>query len=220
MFMISARQQQPVHRRALTDDRLSAIQRLRYEVYCLERKFRDAAEYPDGLERDEYDAHSTHICATDSTGAVVGTVRLVHHSPLGLPVQQHGATLAVSADELRQRKTAEVSRLILAKKYRRHTLDQPLLLWGLFARAYEESCRLGIGYWVAAMEEGLWRLLRRFGFPVDPIGEGIDYFGPVIPYGIVVSELAEGYRNFRSLQSSTAAGRPAIAAKFEMTVAA
>jgi N-acyl-L-homoserine lactone synthetase len=219
MFMISARQHQ-VHRRALTDDRLSAIQRLRYEVYCLERKFRDAAEYPDGLERDEYDTHSTHICATDSSGAVVGTVRLVHHSPLGLPVQHHGAALAVSAEELERRKTAEVSRLILAKEYRRHTLDQPLLLWGLFARAYEESCRLGIGYWVAAMEEGLWRLLRRFGFPVDPIGDAIDYFGRVIPYGIVVSELAEGYRNFRSLQTATAGGRPEIAVKFELTVTA
>ena len=219
MFLISARQHQ-VHRRALTDDRLSAIQRLRYEVYCLERKFRDAAEYPDGLERDEYDAHATHICATDSTGAVVGTVRLVHHSPLGLPVQQHGATLSVSSEELQQRKTAEVSRLILAKEYRRHTLDQPLLLWGLFARAYEESCRLGIGYWVAAMEEGLWRLLRRFGFPLWPIGESIDYFGPVTPYGARVSELAEGYRTIRSRQTATAGKRPEIAGKFELTVAA
>jgi len=218
MFLISARHQ--VHRRAVTDDRLSAIQRLRYEVYCLERKFRDAADYPDGREHDEYDPHSTHICATDATGAVVGTVRLVHHSPLGLPVQQHGARLAVPADELERRRTAEVSRLILAKQYRKHTIDQPLLLWGLFARMYEESCRLGIGYWVAAMEEGLWRLLRRFGFPVDPIGDAIDYFGPVVPFGVVVSALEKGYQNFRALQAATSGGRSEIAGKFQLTVAA
>ena len=218
MFLISARHE--VHRRAVTDDRLSAIQRLRYEVYCLERGFRDAADYPDGREYDEYDPHATHICATDTSGAVVGTVRLVHHSPLGLPVQQHGARLSVAADELERRRTAEVSRLILAKQYRKHTIDQPLLLWGLFARMYEESCRLGIGYWVAAMEEGLWRLLRRFGFPVDPIGESIDYFGPVVPYGVVVSAVEKGYQNFRALQHATAGGRQEIAGKFQLTVAA
>src|SRR4030095_13231226 len=56
-------------RRPPPDNRLRAIHRLRYEVYCLERKFRDATECPDGLERDEYDAHSIHVYATAPTGA-------------------------------------------------------------------------------------------------------------------------------------------------------
>lgn len=214
MHMISARPD--VHRRAATDGRLSAIQRLRYEVYCLERKFRDAADCPDGLERDEYDAHSTHICATDSTGAVIGTVRLVHDSPLGLPVQRLGAVLSISAEELRQQKSAEVSRLILAKNYRRHTIDQPLLLWGLFGRMYEESLRRGTGYLVAAMGEGLWRLLRRFGFPFHPIGEPIVYFGTVVPYGAGIGSLEAGFQKIRALQHTLAGRRQ----EFELSVAA
>src|ERR1700712_1942968 len=31
---------------------------LRFQVYCLERKFENEEEHPDGLEKDEYDAHS------------------------------------------------------------------------------------------------------------------------------------------------------------------
>jgi N-acyl-L-homoserine lactone synthetase len=201
------------------DDRLGAIQRLRYEVYCLERKFRDTAECPDGLERDEYDPHSIHLCATDDAGAVAGTVRLVRHSDLGLPVQRY-AELSIPAQNIPPNQWAEISRLIVAKRYRRPTLDQPLLLWGLFGRMFEESRRRRIRYLVAAMDKTLWRLLRRFGFPFVPVGEPIDYFGPVVPYGAMLDSLEPGYQKIRAYLRQVADTRPELADKFRLSVAA
>ena len=39
-------------------DLLAQSYRLRYQVYCLERKFLPAEDYPAGLELDEFDSHS------------------------------------------------------------------------------------------------------------------------------------------------------------------
>ena len=40
------------------------LRRLRYEVYCLERRFVDAAPCAEGQESDEYDPHAVHFAAT------------------------------------------------------------------------------------------------------------------------------------------------------------
>src|SRR5689334_4534854 len=63
---------------------------LRHQVYCLERGYE-----PDkgGVETDEFDAHSRHVVLRrQSTGQVVGTVRLVLSSPdapeLSFPMQR------------------------------------------------------------------------------------------------------------------------------------
>ena len=198
---------------------LDDIHRLRYEVYCLERKFRDAADYPDGRELDEFDAHSINVFARDSKGDVAGAVRLVRHSALGLPVECHGR-LSLATRDVPRRDWAEVSRLILAREYRRQTLEEPLLLWGLFGRMFEVSRQAGITYWIAAMEDSLYRLLRRFGFPFSPAGEPMDYFGRVVPYGATLDSLEPGYRKIRAFQARMAGSRPELADKFRLRVAA
>jgi N-acyl-L-homoserine lactone synthetase len=198
---------------------LDAIHRLRYEVYCLEQKFRDAADYPDGREQDEFDPHSIHVFARDTKGDVAGAVRLVRHSPLGLPVECHGP-LSLATRDVPRRDWAEISRLVLARQYRRQTLEEPLLLWGLFGRMFEVSRREGIIYWIAAMEDSLWRLLRRFGFPFSPAGEPMDYFGHVVPYGATLDSLEPGYRKIRAFQARMAGSRPELADKFQLRVAA
>src|SRR5439155_21392497 len=62
---------------------------LRYQVYCLEREFLPASAYPDGLEIDEFDAHSVRIGVFNSEDEILGTARLVEPSPGGLPLFQH-----------------------------------------------------------------------------------------------------------------------------------
>jgi hypothetical protein len=42
---------------------------LRYQVYCLERKFLRAENYPSGLEIDEFDRHAIHVGAASRRGA-------------------------------------------------------------------------------------------------------------------------------------------------------
>ncbi len=63
--------------------------RLRYQVYCLERKFLRAEDYPNGLEIDEFDRHAAHIGAIDSHGELAGTARVVRASEQGLPIFEH-----------------------------------------------------------------------------------------------------------------------------------
>ena len=59
-----------------------AVRRLRYEVYCLERQFVDAALFKrSDRESDEYDPHAVHFAATTPSGGVVATLRLVLDSP-------------------------------------------------------------------------------------------------------------------------------------------
>ena len=62
---------------------------LRYSVFCLERGFLKAEDYPDGLEKDEFDAHSIQLAVRDTQGRLAGTARLVRNSPLGLPLERH-----------------------------------------------------------------------------------------------------------------------------------
>lgn len=174
---------------------LAAVRRLRYEVYCLERRFVDAALCAEGQESDEYDPHAVHFAATTPSGSVVATLRLVLNSALGFPLEAHADGLLVARPGPERARTGEISRLIVAADYRAGTIRQPLLLFGLFRHLYEECRRLDLGYLVAAMEGGLARLLRRLGFHFLPLGDSISYFGEVVPYGATLASMRPGYEN-------------------------
>jgi N-acyl amino acid synthase of PEP-CTERM/exosortase system len=59
---------------------------------------------------------------------------------------------------------------------------QPDILLGIFRQAYRHCQRQGIGHLYMALEKPLVRLLERlFYFSLEPIGEPVDYYGPVIP---------------------------------------
>jgi N-acyl-L-homoserine lactone synthetase len=174
---------------------LAAVRRLRYEVYCLERQFVDAALFKEGQESDEYDPHAVHFAATTPSGGVVATLRLVLDSPRGFPLEGHADGLLDQRAEVERARTGEISRLIVAADYRSGTIRQPLLLFGLFRHLYDECVRLGLGYLVAAMEGGLARLLRRLGFSFQPLGAPINYFGEVVPYGATLASMQAGYEN-------------------------
>ncbi len=174
---------------------LAAVRRLRYEVYCLERQFVDAARCADGQESDEHDPHAVHFAATTPAGGVVATLRLVLDSPLGFPLEGHADGLLHARPRWERIETGEISRLIVAADYRAGTIRQPLLLFGLFRHLYEECGRLGLGYLVAAMEGSLARLLRRLGFPFLSLGDPISYFGEVVPYGATLASMRPGYEN-------------------------
>lgn len=62
-----------------TPELLETAHRVRYQVFCVENKdYEDPAEHPDGLERDRYDAHSSHALVMHrQSGKAVGTVRVI-----------------------------------------------------------------------------------------------------------------------------------------------
>ena len=59
-------------------DRRRAAHGLRYQVYCVENAFENAAAHPDCMEADEFDGHAAqHLLQRLSDGAAIGTVRLI-----------------------------------------------------------------------------------------------------------------------------------------------
>lgn len=194
---------------------LAPLQRLRYEVYCLEQAFLDAAAYPDGIESDHHDANSAHVAARMRDGGLVGTVRLV------CPGEGQAFPFEAQCQVFEQvvlpprAESAEISRLIVHKSFRRRapgarTQDgedaprreggrrlrsrrgrgnSPLLLLGMYRALYRYSVANGIRYWYAAMESSLARSLDKMGFPLAPIGPEGDYYGPVTLHMVDLRDL-------------------------------
>src|SRR5688572_31991339 len=92
--------------------------RLRYQVYCQERGFLPAGDYPDEIEVDLFDRHSVHVGVLNLQGEVIATARLIARSDAGLPLLHHCTLFAGAAllDDT-TRRVVEVSRLAVSRKY-------------------------------------------------------------------------------------------------------
>jgi N-acyl amino acid synthase of PEP-CTERM/exosortase system len=167
--------------------------RLRYQVYCLERKFLPAANFPQGLEMDDFDRHAVHVGAMDGCGVLAGTGRVVKVTAAGpgLPLFQHCRIFAEETELLDPDNTVvEISRLSMSRGYwrrrlkglpKRHDVRRDVFL-ALAKAIYQATKRLGATHWIVATETSLQRLLAHYGFPFRVIGPECDYGGPVSPY--------------------------------------
>ncbi|MBK8576338.1 MAG: PEP-CTERM/exosortase system-associated acyltransferase [Elusimicrobia bacterium] len=98
---------------AATEEKVNQVFQLRYRSYAEDFQLIDPILLPERRERDLYDPWSLHAVAFDGGNQMVGTVRLVLNSSLGLPCLE-----AADADEKNRlassKKVAELSRLALA----------------------------------------------------------------------------------------------------------
>ncbi|MCA9354922.1 PEP-CTERM/exosortase system-associated acyltransferase [Candidatus Kaiserbacteria bacterium] len=116
--------------RADTPELLNEVFRLRYQVYCIEHKFENQDDFPDGRESDAYDKHSIHsLLVHKPSGVIAGSVRLVlplmNNPDHSLPIDHvcDEAALHDSSLFLREH-TGEVSRFAIAKTFRRRIGEQ------------------------------------------------------------------------------------------------
>lgn len=199
---------------ASTESLLDQAYRLRYQVYCLERGFEDAATNPDGRERDEFDDHSVHrLLVHAETGLIVGGVRLVlprqDHLKNCFPIQgvcQVGPLQPALSNGLSE--TAEISRFCVSKAFRRllpkgrgralgktSRLDVepaaflPLMTLELMNAVIQMSEENGIKQLCAAMEPSLLRLLSRLGLEFTPLGDLVSFHGVRQPCYANIDEL-------------------------------
>ena len=174
-----------VARIAPADPWLAELQRLRYDVYCLEREFISPNRFPDRRERDDYDDAALHFAAWID-GDLAGTVRLVPDSPVGFPMEQFAPAGLTRSAGLARERTAEISRLVLARQYRRSgTSTGSRLLSELFRHGFDQGIQLGFDTLIAALEPTLLRLLTRLGYVLKPIGSPFDWYGPVMPCTVI-----------------------------------
>jgi N-acyl amino acid synthase of PEP-CTERM/exosortase system len=94
------------------------VHALRYAVYCKEKGFLDAKNYPDGREQDVYDDYSVNFAAYSKTGEIVGTVRMVIPKPGQRFPYQDFCEPFPSVVLPPVGKTAEISRLIITPQMR------------------------------------------------------------------------------------------------------
>lgn len=202
-------------KRLQTAEELAESYRLRWQVYCLERGFLPAEDYPKKQETDRYDARSLHFGAFYCrTGELVGTLRLIVTDLEELPIFHHCQIDRGRLPSAVARQCGEISRLAVSKQLRRRKGDghyglaeaadapreaasadrrvsprRPQIVMGLYKALYQESLRHGVQYWFAAMETSLSRLLERFHFSFDVMGPEVDYYGPVTPYIAAIRNL-------------------------------
>jgi N-acyl amino acid synthase of PEP-CTERM/exosortase system len=183
-------------------DLLEESYRLRYQVYCLERKFLSADDHPDGMEIDAYDQHSVHVGVLNAAGEVAATARLVEFTAAGLPALDHCEIYPQEQfPHDASRRVVEVSRLSVSRRYNRRAADGFYSLQGqkvrpdsperrgggelvmtMYKALYQASKRRGFTHWLAATERSLQRLVAKYGFPFRAIGPVTDYCGNVSPY--------------------------------------
>ena len=68
------------------------------------------------------------------------------------------------------------------------------MTFGIFKEMYQASKRQDIKYWYVLMEKSLYLLLKIHGFVFNPIGDEINFYGPVKPYLASLEELEKSVR--------------------------
>jgi N-acyl amino acid synthase of PEP-CTERM/exosortase system len=194
---------------AVSDRQLIEAHRLRYVVYCEDRGYEDPAEFPEGLEKDEFDNNSVHALVRHrSSSQVAGVVRLIFsdrsNPESSLPIELHcGDTFdraVLDQFEFSRPHIAEVSRFAVSSQFvsgagiKKAPEDDssqyfPHISLGLIAMLFVASAHSQITHWYAVMEPSLSRLLSRSGIEFTPIGPIFDYNGKRQPMIAKVNDL-------------------------------
>lgn len=164
---------------------------LRYQVYCLDKGFEAAEDFPDEMEIDEYDHNAVHFIVKDKrNGQWLAAMRLVISSPDQLPLRKVVAINdAETIDQIP--KVAELSRLSVLEDFRYTPCPKdensirptgPELILGLL-RAGKLYCQCnGIEHWLFLCRNSLAHILKRSGLNVHKIGPKCNYRGPRFPF--------------------------------------
>lgn len=195
--------------RADTPEMLRVAHAIRYQVYCLERKFENAAEHDDGLECDDFDAMAFHsLVFHRSTSDAIGTARLIlpRYASGGLPIERLLRENGLRAeDHFSPDTVAEVSRFSISNRLRRRCgTELPtsgerraketcsvLPCLGLLQDLLRQSVALGLTHWAAVMEPKLLRMLAAIGIHTTPVGPLVSYHGLRQPSYCRLSEMLE-----------------------------
>jgi N-acyl amino acid synthase of PEP-CTERM/exosortase system len=191
---------------------------LRYRVFCEEARFEEASRFPDEQERDEYDPGAAHFIVWDRLSHEwVGAMRLVPASEKTMPSEAIAGRLFAGSDEERTRST-EFSRLCVRAQYARTDSGFRIGHWAppgsersegriVFFRQWEHEIiqRLiyaslgwqmanGFDYTYFIINRALARVLKRFGVPLEVVGEPLEHRGTRIPHRGIVRATYAGMR--------------------------
>lgn len=190
---------------------------LRFQVYCLERKFENEEEHPDGLEKDIYDAHSIQgVLFHRPTRGVIGSVRMILPKPGGGDSLPAATLLRENAldlsDYVNPAQCIEVSRFAISKEFRRRKSDEVeaaettraeacretnLAFLSMLQFVLRESVKRDILFWTAVMEPKFLRLLARMGICYTSLGPLVMHHGMRQPCYCYLPDMLENARRLQ-----------------------
>ncbi|MDN5836178.1 MAG: PEP-CTERM/exosortase system-associated acyltransferase [Nitrosospira sp.] len=208
---------------------LREVFHLRYQVLCIEQRLPgfDALHYPEERERDSHDDRSSHILLRHRpSGEFVGTARLILPDPSSqekaFPIEQHTQfdPALFDINTLPRQHTAEVSRLLIVRRFRRRKGDNenleservvarsgikkqrrfPHPMLALAVGLMRMSVTHDITHWLSIMDPSLNRLLSLYGLDHDPAGPITEHHGPRRPYHVnLIRMLDRMYENHNQI---------------------
>lgn len=159
-----------------TDELREEVFRLRYQIFCLEAGFEDAAAFPDKLEQDAYDKWSRHILLKHrASGEYIGTLRIIlpkKEEPLKSFPLQAVCTHSLIHDPQISSRLCEISRLCVSKSFRRRAFDRSI---------FSDYHQIDLSAAKAAVNQAV---LRRV-IPYSPIGLFKKAFEVILNEGLV-----------------------------------
>ena len=191
---------------------LKKAQKIRFSVYCDEFGYENRADFPGGLETDEYDDQSVHaLIVHRATSTPAGCVRMVPtlaDSPDAmLPFEKYCADSLdhgfVDSLKLDRSTVCEISRLAVDRAFRRRGAKEyqtrfghvgelqfssaerrtlPLIAVSAYLAATAITEHTGHTNVFAMMEPFLPRLMSRSGINFERAGADIEYHGNRAPY--------------------------------------
>lgn len=206
---------------AYTDGMKEKVYRIRHQVYCEDLKFE--APRPNGLETDDYDAHSLHLLIrSKQTGDFVGCTRIVRARPGApehpLPFEKTcAATLdrsIVDPSRLPREAIAEVSRLAVVAKYRRRKDDEkkeplpvqdsdfgtpaqprfPYIPIALYLGTIELARINNIKTLFVLTQRRLATHFRRLGVNIRLIGDAVEHRGERVPSMLDIDDIIKNMK--------------------------
>ena len=192
---------------ALTPELAKEVYRIRHKVYCEDLKFE--ATRTDGMETDEYDAHSLYgLVQSTKTGEYVGCARLILPCPgdpnKSFPVENSCAQTMdrrlFDSRAVPRQKIGEVSRLAVIASYRRRKGEEhrpapvddesfgtekqprfPYIPFALYFGCAALARKSGIDHVLVLTEPRLSSHFRKLGMNIQQIGEGVEHRGHRVP---------------------------------------
>lgn len=191
-----------------TPELMRKVHEIRYEVFCKEFHFEREEDCPGGMEKDDYDAQSTHcLILHRSSAQPAGCIRLIHiredDLAAPLPIERYcGASLYPGEhhpSQVSRSSLCEISRLAVSGQFRRRQGESrsptgatwalpasdeveyrifPLLSFALFLGVFSLAICTRRRASFAMMEPWLARHLQIMGFSFRQVGDVIDYHGP------------------------------------------
>jgi predicted GNAT family N-acyltransferase len=147
---------------------LEAAFRLRFRA-VVEQGWGEPTDFPDGLERDGYDAAALHLGGWEG-GRLIATARLVFPAPGRLLPTEAAFDLRVEP----KGRVVDFGRLVVEKAYRGASHR---VLTGVLSAAWIAIRARGFFHFCAIDTAAMIRLYRRMGFVVEELASPRPYWG-------------------------------------------